>query len=87
MEGRIVYAKKNMRIYRIRPNTFIVHNGNKDFKDGHTHINNYNTAKYVLNLAYYSSIPQKKISNYLLESVIRLSTDKCYIKRIKQLMR
>lgn len=87
MGGRIVYSKKNMRIYRINPNAFIVHNENKDFKSGHTHINNYNTAKYILNLVYHSSIPQKKISNYLLESIIRLSTDKYYIEQIKQLMR
>lgn len=86
MSGRVVYSKKYFRIYRVR-NTYIVHNTLKQFSSGHTHIDNYNTAKYILNLVLHSSIPQKKISNYLLQSIIRISKDEPYIEKIKEMMR
>ena len=84
--GSIVFSKKHFRIIK-EGDGFIVYNMNKPFKHGHTHIGNYNTAKYILNLAYYSSIPQKRTSNYLLESIIRISNDTDYIKHIQELMR
>lgn len=86
MNGKTIYSKKGFKIYKV-DNGFIVHNIKKQFTTGHTHINNYNTAKYILNLAFHSSIPQKKTCNYLLESLIRISTDKLYIEQIESLMR
>ncbi len=85
--GRTIYTKKQFKIYRIAPNGFIVHNTSKVFKVGHTHINNYNTAKYIINLACNKSIPKKRLSNYLLESLIRISTDEKYKLCIQRLMR
>ena len=84
--GSIVFSKKHFRIIK-EGDGFIVYNMNKPFKNGHTHISNYNTAKYILNLAYHSSIPQKRTSDYLLQSIIRISTDSGYIKQIKKLLR
>ena len=84
--GSIVFSKKHFRIIK-EGDGFIVYNMNKSFKNGHTHISNYNTAKYILNLAYHSSIPQKRTSDYLLQSIIRISTDSGYIKQIKKLLR
>lgn len=86
MSGRIIYSKRHFNIYKLGRNDYIVHNTHKQFKYGHTHINNYNTAKYILNLTLYSSIPQKKISNYLLNSIVRISKDEPYINKIKKLM-
>lgn len=83
--GNIVYSRKSYRIYRMYPDGFIVHNMNKTFENGHTHINNYNTAKYILNMAIHKSIPDKSIGKYLIDSLIRLSTDKVYIRKLKEL--
>lgn len=80
-----VYRVKNFDIYSNRQDGFIVYNRNKPFNTGHTHINNYHTAKYIANLACHKSIPHKKISKYLKESLIRISTDKSYIKKIRLL--
>lgn len=85
--GNIVYSKGQFRIYRTYPDGYIVHNLSKNFNNGHTHINNYNTAKCILNLAMHKSLPKKHIGNYLLDSLIRLSTDKGYIAKVKGMKR
>ena len=77
-----VYRKKNFSIYSNKHGSFIIHNMNKEFSEGHTHINNFNTAKFILNLALHSTIPNHTISDYLLVSLQRISNDKDYIKRL-----
>ena len=83
----IIYSKKNYNIYIVDRQYFIIHNTKKKFEDGHTHIKNYNTAKYLINLCIHRSIPEKHLSDYLLESIVRLSSDTEYINQIKQKMR
>jgi len=60
----VIYRKKNYNIYKVG-NGYIVHNTNKPFKTGHTHISNYNTAKTILNLSFHRSIPHH-LNKYLL---------------------
>lgn len=84
--GSIVYSKRQYRIYK-ECDGYIVHNLHKNFNNGHTHINNYNIAKYILNMAIHRSIPHKRIGNYLIDSLIRLSTDRSYIMKLKDLKR
>lgn len=75
---------KHINIYSDSNGHFIVHNTRKEFSEGHSHINNYKTAKYIAYLAAYKKIPKKgHLSKYLIESLERLSTDKKYILRIK----
>ena len=78
-----IYRNKQYCIYSNNNGAYIVHNKNKEFESGHTHINNYNTAKYIINLSLHKSIPDKNISVYLLDSLIRVSDDNNYIKKIK----
>lgn len=59
---------------------------NKEFEEGHTHINNFHTAKFIVDLAIHKSVPRKKISPYLLESLIRISDDNGYNFRIERLL-
>lgn len=82
----IVYSKRQYYVYKIHQNAFIVHNTSKEFKYGHTHISNYNTAKYILNLSLYQTVP-KHLSQYLIVSVIRISTDLEYILQMKELLK
>lgn len=72
-----------IKIYTDHKGHFIVHNTRKQFKDGHTHIDNYDTAKYIAYLVSYKKVPKKHLSDYLIESIIRLSTDKNYIAKIR----
>lgn len=71
-----VYRKKHYAIYSNQEG-FIIHNTNKEFSIGHTHINNYNTAKYLVNLAYYKRLPNRKC-DYFIESLIRITDDNAY---------
>ena len=63
---------------------YIVINKTKEFKEGHTHITNYNTAVWLIKLSEHKSIPHN-ISLYLLESLIRINSDTEYIRKLKEL--
>lgn len=80
-----IYNKKSYYIYKISKSGYIVYNTKKKFKDGHTHINNYNTAKTVIDMSIHKTIP-KHLSKYLIESIIRISTDEKYIETLKLLL-
>ena len=79
-----VYRKRQYNIYQVE-HEFIVNNTHLQFKDGHTHIKNYNTAKYIIDLSLHRSIPHH-LSSYLLESLIRISEDKIYKEKIQSLI-
>ena len=66
-------------------NAYIVVNRNKIFKYGHTHVNSYATAEYVINMARYRRLP-RHLSPYLLTSLIRISKDEAYIEKIRTLI-
>ena len=78
----IVYKKHHYYIYSDTKG-FIVHNTKKPFQEGHTHIKNFNTAKYLVTMSSSSKIPYHA-SNYIYTSLIRISTDKNYIKKLKE---
>lgn len=81
-----VSKMKHFNIYSNMENEYIVHNTRKDFEIGHTHINNYNTAKYVAYMALYKKMPKNNhLSLYLIDSVIRISDDKVYINKMNAL--
>lgn len=80
-----IYKKKYFNLYSNQEG-YIIHNTHKDFQKGHTHINNYNTAKFLINLALYKTIPDKNMSKYLYQSLIRISSDQAYIDKIRKRM-
>lgn len=81
----VAYKKKNYKIYFFENGGYIIHNTKGEFSQHHTHINNYNTAKYLINLSLHNTIPYH-LSNYLLESLIRISLDKEYKKKLKEIL-
>ena len=80
----VLYRKKNFVVYRF-DNEYIVHNTTKEFHKYHTHIKNYNTAKFIIDLAIKKSIP-RDLNLYLLESVARITTDINYSSKIRDLI-
>ena len=81
-----IFKLKKINIYSDSDNHYIVHNTNKPFEDGHTHINNFNTAKYLAYLIAYKRMPKNNhLSFYLIDSLIRLSDDNKYINKLKDL--
>lgn len=80
----LVFKQRYFNLYSNHDKGFIIHNTHKPFKDGHTHLNNYDTARYLIKLAYHHTVP-KKLSIYLIDSLIRISTDNDYIKKLDML--
>lgn len=75
---------KHFNIYSNKKGGYIIHNTRKPFEIGHTHLNNYNTAKYITHLALYKKIPKNNhLSIYLIDSLIRISDDVKYINKMK----
>ena len=79
-----VYRKKNYNIYSF-DNEYIVHNMDMKFEEGHTHIKNFKTAKFIIDLAIHKSIPHN-LNSYLLKSLIRISNDTVYKEKIQSLL-
>lgn len=84
-----IYKNGSYVIYAThkRNDVYIVHNKHKAFNEGHTHINNYNTAKFIIDMSKNKIIPKTKTGDYVLQSIIRISTDKDYIEKIKSKMK
>lgn len=82
--GNQIFSWKNFKIYHSGEN-YIVHNSKVPFKEGHTHISDFNTAKYIVYLAVKKKVP-KNFSAYLFESLIRISTDMRYIRKLQAKM-
>lgn len=62
-----------------------MHNARKPFKYGHSHIDKFSTAKYITKLAYNCIVP-KHLSEYLLVSLIRISDNKVYRDKLKNVL-
>ena len=80
----VVYRKKNFNIYSAG-DEFIIHNTKCEFSQSHTHINNFKTAKYLVDLAIHRSIPHH-LHHYFLVSLYRLSDNEEYTRKIKALI-
>ncbi len=80
-----IYRKHNYNIYGVSNDEFIVHNSRKSFQEHHTHIRNFNTAKYLIDLSLHKTLP-KRLPEYLLISLIRLSDDEQYSSKLLTLL-
>ena len=72
-----ILSKKQYRIIKMSNSSFIIINTNLDFKNGHTHINNYTIAKaiifYCLNGYFSKSFKHLENNDYIMESIRRIS--------------
>lgn len=79
-----IYRKKNYKIYNVGKG-YIVHNSNLEFSEHHTHINNFHTCKYIIDLCIHRTVPYH-LSDYLLVSILRISNDNKYKYKINLLL-
>jgi hypothetical protein len=79
-----IYEKKEFIIFHIKGG-YIAYNRKKDFQEGHTHLRNFNSAKTAIDLVSKQKVP-KSTDKYYLTSLMRLSNDEKYIKKIKELI-
>lgn len=79
-----VYEKKGFIVFQVKEG-YIAYNTKKSFQEGHTHLKHFEPAKTAIDLVINKKIP-KSTDVYYLTSLIRLSEDKDYIYKIKQLI-
>lgn len=82
--GNQVYSKNEYIIIKVSKG-FVIINRRKRFEEGHTHIRNYKTAKYLVDLAIHNSMPHN-LSPYLLTSLTRITENEDYKRRILDLI-
>lgn len=80
-----VYEKKEYIIFQVK-NGYIAYNTKKTFKEGHTHLRCFKSAKMAIDLVIKRKIP-RKIDLYYLKSLIRLSEDTLYVSKINELIK
>lgn len=78
-----VYKKAYFNIYSNEVG-YIIHNTRKEFHYGHTHIKEFSTAKYLVDLALHKSLPNRNLK-YFIESLIRITDDEEYKKKLMYL--
>ncbi len=81
--GIQVYSKAEFIIIRVSRG-FIIINRKKGFKTGHTHIKNFDTAKYLIDLVIHQSIPHH-LPPYLLISLAKISDNEVYGEKVRAL--
>lgn len=83
---KFVFQKKEYKVFHcIENSNYIVINTKKQFEEGHTHVQHYNTAMYLVDCAIHKKIP-KKVNRYFLVSLTRISKDTKYKERIQRIL-
>lgn len=82
--ARKVYQRKSYVIYQAKGG-YIVHNLNKKFENGHTHVRSFHKAKSLIDLCVRKKLPDTP-RNWEIESLIRISNDDMYINKLKILI-
>ena len=80
-----VYEKKEFIIFQVK-NGYIAYNKKKSFKDGHTHLRCFESAKTAIDLVIRRKVP-RSTDLYYLTSLIRLREDLAYITKINDLIK
>ncbi len=79
-----IYERKEFMIFQVKDG-YIVYNTKKDFQEGHTHLKHFEAAKTAIDLVINKKVP-KSTDGYYLNSLIRISIDENYIKKINELI-
>jgi hypothetical protein len=75
-----IYQDPEFKIYKAGDG-YIVHNRHKNFREGHTHVKKYDTCILMIKLVEKKLIPKSR-SKHFIESLIRISNDRKYIRKI-----
>lgn len=82
----VIYKKQNYRIYDAGNNEYIIHDASREFESAHSHVKNFKTCKYIIDLCIHKTVPYH-LSEYLLISILRLSDDEKYKEKIRNQIR
>lgn len=82
--GKKIFQRKEYSIYRVRDG-YIVHNTNKEFKRGHTHVRSFNKAKSIVDLCVRKKLPDTPRA-WEIESLMRITNNNTYRNKLRDLL-
>ena len=79
-----IYKRKEYNIYKVN-HGFIVHNTNKPFKSGHTHVKSFYKAKSFIDLCVRKKIPNTPRA-WEIESLMRITNNNTYYNKLRDML-
>ena len=81
MRDKVIYRRENYVIL-LSGKSFVIYNMRKHFKEGHTHIKDFNMCKVLIDHSLNRKPPKTK-NDYLLRSLERLTDDEEYYRLVR----
>ena len=82
--SRKIFQRKEYSIYKASDG-YIVHNTNKPFEKGHTHVHSFNKAKSIVDLCIRKKLPNTPRA-WEIESLMRLTRNNAYYNKLRDLL-
>lgn len=79
-----IFQRKEYSIYKVKQG-YIVHNTNKEFRTGHTHVRSFNKAKSIVDLCIRKKLPNTP-RRWEIESLIRVTNNNTYRNKLRDLL-
>lgn len=81
--ARRIFQRKEYSIYKVSDG-YIVHNTNKEFRIGHTHVRSFNKAKSIVDLCVRKKLPNTP-REWEIESLMRITNNQTYRNKLRDL--
>lgn len=79
-----IFQRKEYSIYKVSEG-YIVHNTNKEFRIGHTHVRSFNKAKSIVDLCIRKKLPNTP-RKWEIESLMRVTNNNTYRNKLRNLL-
>ena len=79
-----IFQRKEYSIYKVSDG-YIVHNTNKEFRIGHTHVRSFNKAKSIVDLCIRKKLPNTP-RRWEIESLMRVTNNNTYRNKLRDLL-
>lgn len=79
-----IFQRKEYSIYKVKQG-YVVHNTNKEFSKGHTHVRSFNKAKSIVDLCVRKKLPNTP-REWEIESLIRVTNNNTYRNKLRDLL-
>lgn len=81
--ARRIFQRKEYSIYKVSDG-YIVHNTNKEFRIGHTHVRSFKKAKSIVDLCVRKKLPNTP-REWEIESLMRITNNNTYRNKLRDL--
>ena len=79
-----IFQRKEYSIYKASDG-YIVHNTNKEFRIGHTHVRSFNKAKSIVDLCVRKKLPNTP-RRWEIESLMRVTNNNTYRNKLRDML-